>query len=143
MKIYVASSWRNEKFPYIVSILRDVGHEVYDFRNTKPDGGAFNWEDINPNWEEWTNEQFQQALEHPLAIEAHKNDIEALSTSQAVVMVLPCGASSHMELGIGVGTNLHTAILMDGEQAELLYKEVGLITDNILEIIDWLHDLGV
>jgi hypothetical protein len=32
-KIYLASSWRNERQPELVRILREAGHEVYDFRN--------------------------------------------------------------------------------------------------------------
>lgn len=31
-KIYVASSWRNVFQQDVVGILRDLGHEVYDFR---------------------------------------------------------------------------------------------------------------
>jgi hypothetical protein len=33
VKIYVASSWRNAEQPEIVGLLRDLGHEVYDFKN--------------------------------------------------------------------------------------------------------------
>lgn len=32
-KIYVASSWRNVFQQDVVDILRDLGHEVYDFKN--------------------------------------------------------------------------------------------------------------
>ena len=32
-KIYVASSWRNVFQQDVVAILRDLGHEVYDFKN--------------------------------------------------------------------------------------------------------------
>lgn len=32
MKIYVASSWRNGRQPYVVDMLRERGHAVYDFR---------------------------------------------------------------------------------------------------------------
>lgn len=31
MKVYVASSWRNEHQQGVVKLLRDAGHEVYDF----------------------------------------------------------------------------------------------------------------
>ena len=31
-KIYVASSWRNVFQQDVVAILRDLGHEVYDFK---------------------------------------------------------------------------------------------------------------
>jgi len=43
MKIYVASSWRNEKQSLAVTYLRGSGHEVYDFKN--PDGRDI-WETI-------------------------------------------------------------------------------------------------
>ena len=32
-RIYVASSWRNEFYPEVVQLLREAGHEVYDFHN--------------------------------------------------------------------------------------------------------------
>lgn len=32
MRIYVASSWRNTHQPEVVAKLRELGHEVYDFR---------------------------------------------------------------------------------------------------------------
>ena len=31
MRVYVASSWRNEHQPIVVSCLRDAGYQVYDF----------------------------------------------------------------------------------------------------------------
>lgn len=36
MKIYLASSWRNERQPAVLAALREAGHEVYDFRNPAP-----------------------------------------------------------------------------------------------------------
>ena len=45
-KIYLASSWRNERQPQAVQILRDAGHEVYDFRNPAEftrDKAALDW----------------------------------------------------------------------------------------------------
>lgn len=41
MKIYVASSWRNNRQPDVVKFLRDLGHEVYDFKNPKPGDDGF------------------------------------------------------------------------------------------------------
>lgn len=32
MKLYLASSWRNNIYPGILHTLRRFGHEVYDFR---------------------------------------------------------------------------------------------------------------
>lgn len=41
MKIYVASSWRNERQPEVVEHLRSFGYEVYDFRNPAPGDTGF------------------------------------------------------------------------------------------------------
>nr|DAI36486.1 MAG TPA: Nucleoside deoxyribosyltransferase [Caudoviricetes sp.] len=44
-KIYVASSWRNQHQPQVVSFLREQGHEVYDFRHPAGKTG-FQWSQI-------------------------------------------------------------------------------------------------
>jgi hypothetical protein len=42
MRIYVASSWRNEaKQQATVLALREAGHEVYDFRHPAPGNEGF------------------------------------------------------------------------------------------------------
>ena len=44
MRIYVASSWRNEaRQQATVHALRGAGHEVYDFRNPAPGDTGFSW----------------------------------------------------------------------------------------------------
>lgn len=45
-KIYVASSWRNQHQPQVVSFLREQGHEVYDFRHPAGKTG-FQWSQID------------------------------------------------------------------------------------------------
>ena len=49
--IYVASSWRNQYQQRVVSLLRELGHEVYDFRNPSPDNHGFSWSEIRPSVE--------------------------------------------------------------------------------------------
>ena len=63
-KIYVASSWRNVFQQDVVDILRDLGHEVYDFKNPPHGNGGFQWSDIDPDWQNWTTEQYREALNH-------------------------------------------------------------------------------
>ena len=38
MNIYVASSWRNQKQPDVVTALRENGHTVYDFKHFRLGG---------------------------------------------------------------------------------------------------------
>ena len=132
MNIYVASSWRNLSQPRIVHLLRDRGHQVYDFRHPAEDDNGFSWAQIDPDWQAWNSRAFPKALSHPLSEKGFTLDKEALDRADVVVLVLPCGRSAHLELGYAVGKGKLTAILLSPEQnePELMYKMVDLITDD-------------
>ena len=114
MKVYVASSWRNRRQPSVVEYLQGCGHEVYDFRHPVAGNDGFNWAEIDPEWERWTPRQFLDALTSDIACSGFRLDAHALEKADAVVMVMPCGRSSHLELGWAVGAGKLTAILLDG-----------------------------
>ena len=122
MKVYVASSWRNHAQPEVVKALRSAGHQVYDFRNPHQNGSGFRWSDISPQWESWTPERFIEGLEHPLAQQGFDSDYKALDWADAVVMVMPCGRSAHLELGYGAGQKKTTVIMVTQAEPELMYK---------------------
>lgn len=116
LKIYVASSWRNEEHPVVVECLKEAGFLVYDF---KGDGG-FHWSDIDPCWVGWTTEAYRAALSHPLAIAGFKKDFDAMVWADTFVLVQPCGRSAHLELGWAIGRGKRTAILQpDGRRARI------------------------
>lgn len=98
-KIYLASSWRNEYQPKTVAALREVGHEVYDFRNPAPGEKGFHWSDIDPNWKSWSPKQFKEGLKHPIARHGHKRDHDAMKWADTGVLLLPSGNSAHLETG--------------------------------------------
>jgi nucleoside 2-deoxyribosyltransferase len=122
LKVYVASSWRNDAQPGIVEALRKAGHQVYDFRNPHQNGTGFHWSDISPQWESWTPETFIEGLEHPLARKGFDSDFQALDWADAVVMVMPCGRSAHLELGYAAGQKKTTVIMVTEAEPELMYK---------------------
>ena len=139
MKVYVASSWRNERQPEVVRAIRAAGHQVYDFRN--PNAGileldqGFHWSDIDPEWQTWSPSQFINALDHPLALGGYDRDYAALETADAVVLVMPCGRSAHLELGFGVGRGKASIILLSDGEPELMYKMVPNLVTSIEEVI--------
>lgn len=138
MRIYVASSWRNQHQPAIVAGLRQRGHEVYDFRNP-PGRTGFAWSAIDPDWESWDAEAYREALRHPLAQAGFKSDMDALRAADAVILVLPCGRSAHLELGWAAGAGKRTAILTrEGEEPELMALMADHITDDMWSIHAWL-----
>jgi hypothetical protein len=136
MKIYVASSWRNERQPDIVKVLRREGHEVYDFREPTENDRGFHWSDIDPNWKSWSPEQFRAALDHPIAKFGIRHDMAALRWCDACVLVMPCGRSAHLELGWATGAGKLTAILLSDGEPELMYGMVDMVTDNISKIVE-------
>jgi hypothetical protein len=128
MRIYVASSWRNRRQPQVVAGLLEEGHEVYDFRG--PDNNSFHWSEIDPNWREWSASEFRRALTHPIADRGFACDLEALRSADAVVLLLPCGRSAHLEAGWAAGAGKRVLILLDpdGNEPELMYKMAEVYT---------------
>jgi hypothetical protein len=135
-RIYVASSWRNETQPAVVSLLRSFGHDVYDFRNP-PGRAGFGWEEIAVDWKSWTPDQYRSALAHPLAIAGYESDIEALKTCDWCLLVLPSGRSASFELGFAVGQGKRCAVLqMDAIEPELMYRECAILTSSD-DLVAW------
>lgn len=136
--VYVASSWRNSYQPAVCSILTAAKIPFYDFRNPEGKTG-FSWSEIDPNWRNWYAKEYIEALNHPLAVDGFNSDMDALKRSTHCLLVLPCGRSAHLELGWAVGAGKKTAIwTRDGQEPELMAKMCDLVTDNPMEILEWL-----
>lgn len=137
MKIYVASSWRNRYQLGVVAALREAGHQVYDFRNPVPGNHGFGWHTIDPDWLRWDPRRFGEALQHPVAAEGFRIDMEALQDAEAIVLVLPCGRSSHLELGHGAGQGKLTAVLIPERcEPELMYRMADIIALDVGELVE-------
>jgi hypothetical protein len=121
-RIYVASSWRNEYQPWVVSSLRLEGHEVYDFRNPGPEDHGFDWAEIDPCWKLWTPDQLRLALAHPIARHHFGLDFGGMEWAEQCVLVLPCGRSAHLEAGwfLGHGRPIHIYSPLS-QEPELMY----------------------
>lgn len=146
MKLYVASSWRNDLQPSIVADLRTLGHDVYDFRH--PPGGdhlGFSWSDVDPAWPSWTPEQYLAALDHPIAVAGFDSDVGAMQWADAGVLILKSGRSAHLEAGWFVGQGKPLWILLDPDEfgrdaghhvTELMYRMATGIFTTIAELLE-------
>lgn len=143
MKLYVASSWRNQIQQQIVEVLRNEGHEVYDFKNPEPGNNGFHWSEIDPEWKAWDPEIFRKALTHPIANAGFASDMKALKECDACVLVLPSGRSAHLEAGYAIGAGKPTIVLLQEGEPELMYKMTPFVCLNIQEIIDCLKILSI
>lgn len=138
MKIYVATSWRNEFQPLVVAELREDGHQVYDFRHPEPGNEGFSWSAIHPEWQEWTVPQYLSALDHPIAEGGFLIDMNALRDADMCVMVMPCGMSASLEMGYAVGAGKLTAVYVPGmREPDLMVKMADFVTDDLTALCNW------
>lgn len=148
--VYVASSWRNPQQQVVCAALRDAGIDHYDFRN--PEGGTgFSWSQVKTgatpslptlrtkgsDWEEV--EEYLAMIAHPRAEAGFGSDYAAMQKADAVVMVLPCGKSAHLELGWATGKGTATAILLeDPVEPELMYLLADYRARDLPDLMTWL-----
>lgn len=136
-KIYVASSWRNDRQPIIVGMLRAAGHEVYDFRNPKEGDKGFHWSDIDPDWQDWSMEEYSHCLNHPIANAGFESDFDAMLWADTFIGVMPFGRSASLEMGWAAGcTDKETILLLSDGEPELMVKMLDHVVCGWNEIIE-------
>lgn len=140
MKIYVASSWRNDYQQNVVSLLREYNHEVYDFKNP-PGKKGFSWSSIDPLWKNWTPSEYRKHLYgNSIAQVGFEMDFLNMNWADCCVLVLPCGASAHAEAGWmkGNGKSVIAFIPTFGEknEPELMYRLFDYIAVSVDDLIN-------
>lgn len=139
MRIYTASSWRNVHYEGVVTALRDAGFDVYDFRNPSSDDEGFKWEYVSADYMEWTPEQYRDMLHHEKAERQFANDIKAMESCDACVLILPCGRSAHTEAGWFAGKGKKViAYIPERQEPELMYKLFTGVACSIDELLNLL-----
>ncbi len=138
-KIYVASSWRNDYQQNVVKILRELGHDVYDFRNLHEGNTGFSWSQIDENWQNWTTDEYINALDNPIAQYGYKCDFEAMQWADTCVLVLPSGRSAHIEAGWFSGCTVRKLYIYSPikQEPELMYKIGDGIISNEKDLIEF------
>jgi hypothetical protein len=146
MKIYLASSWRNEKYDSTRVFLEKLGNTVYDFKNEET---AFEWKEIDPDFEmhgplktvNMSAERFVKALQHPFARLGYESDAHAIYTADLTVLLLPCGRSAHAEFGMAVGQGhvrkgKYTIVFLDDpiSEPEIVYLGATAVVKNLDEL---------
>lgn len=141
MKIYVASSWRNAQHSEVVRVLREAGHDVFDFKNPPGGEGFTSWPGVETKKASWTKEEARTALEHPRSKEALKSDWDGMRWADAVVCVQPFGKSASVELGWAVGAGKPTALLLADGEPELMQSMADVVFTRLEEVVSWLDSM--
>jgi len=132
--IYVASSWRNLLQPTVVKFLRDAGFEVYDFKKAQQ---TFHWEQIHPKWKDWDAKTYRKVLNHRYVQLAYSEDLYALTRSEALVMVTPCGNSAGIEFGYACGMGKKCAIFLGNGDPETMHRMTANIFTELDDLAKW------
>lgn len=146
LRVYVASSWRNEGQPEIVSMLRSAGFAVYDFREPIPGNRGFSWHELDPTLPvgpadlTLPAEQIAYMLRHPIAEDGFALDMNALRWCDACVLVLPCGRSAHLEAGWAAGAGKFTVGLLADGEPDLMWKMLDRLCTAPSEVLAALAD---
>lgn len=146
--IYVASSWRNPIQVAVVTALniashhQNLGWNVYDFRDEANQGeSGFHWSDVITDYDDGTLtiDAYLKGMDSDEAKRGFERDMEALAFADTTILVLPCGRSAHLELGVAVGAGQNTAILLEEPvTAELMYKMADYLSPSLFDLLGWL-----
>jgi hypothetical protein len=140
MRIYVASSWRNDYQPLVCAELREDGHEVYDFRHPEPGNHGFSWRAVDERWKDWSPAEYLTGLNHPVAEHGFRLDLDALKAADLCVYVMPCGVSASLEAGYAIGAGKPTAAYVPGlREPDLMVKMADFITDDLVALLEWVR----
>lgn len=142
MKIYVASSWRNDKQSEVVKALRKEYFEVYDFKQPVEGDNGFHWSEIDIGWKDWTPQQYRRCLEHPIAKRGYNTDFAAMEWADVFIGVQPFGVSASLEMGWAAGAGKPTVLLLDTGEPELMVKMLDFICCDMAEVINVLRVIG-
>lgn len=140
MRIYLASSWKNEELVRSVAeFLRERGFEVDDFTDNSKGRYVFHWSEIG----EVHQLNAVEFLKDERSQKAFLEDKKMIDWADAVVLIiLPAGKSSHLEAGYAKGSGKLLIIWQmhfpKGE-FDVMYGFADLITDNPCDIVEFLH----
>lgn len=119
MRIYIASSWKNQKRVLMLAEkLEQEGFEVDAFCRATDTRYAFHWSELVDNEDDLKYFDAIEMLADPRTQRAFKEDRKWLDWSDTVIMLMPCGRSSHLEAGYAVGQGKRLFIYGDFPKGE-------------------------
>jgi len=103
-KIYIASSWKNQKQVFwLANSLENFGFEVDAFCRTSDKRYSFHWSEMVDNEIDLQKYDALSFLDDSKVQRAYQEDKKWLDWADTVIMLMPCGRSSHLEGGYGKG----------------------------------------
>lgn len=147
MKIYLASSWKmKDTVMVLANILRNDGHNVDSFCDDTAVRISFNWSELTEIMKKEGVDISQldaiEMMKHWRVKEAFEEDKKWIDWADALIMLMPCGRSSHLEAGYAAGRGKKVYIIGGFEKGEFdtMYGFADGMYDHS-EILDLLNIL--
>lgn len=137
-KVYLASSWKNERLvKNIAEILRLKGHEVDAFCDYANGRFVFSFDQL-PDVSE---KNAITVLDEPMVQKAFQEDKKWIDWADGVLLILQSGKSAHLEAGYAKGQGKFLIIYQQeffkGE-FDVMYGFADLVTDDFNEVVKFL-----
>lgn len=130
--IYLIGSLRNTMVPEVAARLRDKGFDVFDDWYAAGEIADDSWRD----YEKARGRTYVEALKCPAAKHVFEFDLKWLKASNAAVLVLPAGKSSHLELGWMLGQGKRGFVLLDSpDRWDVMYQFATGVCSSVDELI--------
>lgn len=136
--IFISGRWRNrDLINQVAQELRSAGKSVYNFLENpyEGDGIAFEAggdpESQMTKFESIKDWQTNQTLQKMFV-----DDMHALKSSDALVLVFPAGFSAHMELGVAYGLGKKCYAIGQPEKVESLYLMLDGVFDTAKDMLE-------
>jgi|SRR5262245_12766921 len=143
MRLYVASSWKNEDYYQVLSHLISVGHTVWDWREPPNGDPGFSWKQSNPDWkpgDKVTTAELRALLDTEAAKRGFANDMRGMIEADTGILLLPCGRSAHVEAGLMRGWSKPVYVLRQyPDEPDLLYRAFTAICGSVEELLTHLE----
>ena len=123
-KIYLASSWKMASVVKdIADLLRKRGHEVDAFCDDENGKRvSFDWNELFDIMKDESIdisiEDAKTMMTHWRVKEAFKEDKKFIDWADVLIMLMPCGRSSHLEAGYAAGSGKRLYIIGGFEKGE-------------------------
>lgn len=134
--IYIIGSLRNKEVPVIANRLREVNKdwEIFD-----------SWYAPGPHADDYLRDyckgkglSYKETLQDWAATHIFAFDHKHIMRATDVVMVMPCGKSGHLELGVSLGHGKRGYILFNQEpkRIDVMYQFATDIFFNFEELVE-------
>lgn len=141
MKVYVASSWRNDFYGTLVGMLRAAGHDVFDWRDPPASKPIPSWKHLVDDPARVTGPRQRELYEHPDAVQALAADLGAVADADVVIGLQPFGVSATVEVMEARRLGKHVALMLATTNFELMLGVLENRFTTPAELMRWLRGL--